>query len=307
MIKLVVHPHTSVGQDFFDVKEGHAPRSIALDGYVSGPPRVLIRDDLVRINFDHHAGVQRMATRSTSGQVQVALKLGLRELMNAGEPFHVYVNDCDQDTCLAVWMLKNPDRVVSGEPLLNRLVWAEDMLDATGGAYPLDPDGNLMREIAWVFEPYEEVRVEVGIANLDARQIKNVINTVGLRIDNLLMGKGDVRTLDTRFFRAGGDDTWALVHEIGTNARTGMFRAGVRAFVAVSRMDNTNRFLYKMGRLSPFVRFPLPDIYAALNEAEKNEADPWGGSDLVGGGPRRGSTLTPSQVESVVNLVLKNK
>ena len=52
----------------------------------------------------------------------------------------------------------------------------------------------------------------------------------------------------------------------------------------------------------------MRSILAALNEAEGFQpVDPqgWGGADSVGGSPRgRGSALTPSQVEAVVNGVL---
>ena len=58
---------------------GEAPaRSIALDGIVSGGPRW--DEQQLKANFDHHEGVVREATMSTSMQVFFAIKGGLMEI-----------------------------------------------------------------------------------------------------------------------------------------------------------------------------------------------------------------------------------
>src|SRR5688572_12720551 len=82
-------------------------KSIALDGFVSCGPRY---DDLTKhINFNHHEEVDRLATRATCGQVYVALKQGLGELIYPnGQDWNVWVNDCDEDVCLSWFLLANP-------------------------------------------------------------------------------------------------------------------------------------------------------------------------------------------------------
>ncbi len=53
----------------------YPPYSIALDGFVSAPP---MRDpEGPRANYDHHKGVDRISTRSTSDQVYMEINLGL--------------------------------------------------------------------------------------------------------------------------------------------------------------------------------------------------------------------------------------
>jgi hypothetical protein len=95
--------------------------SIALDGYVEGPPHFMSRGDSAykkgqmgpHANFNHHEGVDRLATRSTCEQVYVAIKQGFMDAFkpNGKVDGHIYVNDPDQDTCLAVWLLQNHERI----------------------------------------------------------------------------------------------------------------------------------------------------------------------------------------------------
>ena len=61
------------------------------------------------INFDHHDNVVREATMSTAKQVFVAIKGGLmKSFREDGRAHaHIYINDTDQDTSLAVWLLMN--------------------------------------------------------------------------------------------------------------------------------------------------------------------------------------------------------
>jgi len=72
----------------------HSIISIALDGYVKGPPRFFIQGPYA--NFNHHEGVARIATRSTCAQVYFYICLGLLDtFQKRGEPHaNVYINDC---------------------------------------------------------------------------------------------------------------------------------------------------------------------------------------------------------------------
>jgi hypothetical protein len=76
--------------------------SIGLDGIVSGGPRY---DPKTRhVNFDHHDKVNREATMCSALQVYMAIKGGLIKAFN-GKTINIYINDTDQDTSLAVWLL----------------------------------------------------------------------------------------------------------------------------------------------------------------------------------------------------------
>ena len=303
MIDLFVEPRVTKTWAAFCAE--NPPYSIALDGYVNGPPAFSPMGP--HANFDHHAKVDRLSTRSTCMQVFMAVTMGLFDSFRVdGQPFaNVFVNDPDQDTCLAVWVLNNPDRCQGlkiYQPVA-RLLIGEDILDCTGGAYPVDPDSRGMKEQAWIFEPYFKARLAGEIYQMDEAGMGSIIHQVGERIDAYLEGRGEQIELDTRYDEMGGGPGWRLIVEHGAHARTALFAAGIRAFVA-ARDNGNGTWTYTVGKMSPYVRFPIEDLYDAFNAAEGiAQGEPgWGGSNTIGGSPREaGSRLAPLDIERIVN------
>lgn len=288
-----------------------APRySIALDGLVRGAPR--FSEEHICANFNHHQDVDRLATRSTAAQILVALKQRLMDrFQEGGAPvLHIYVNDPDQDSSLAVWLLVNHERVIGtrSEPAISKLVHAEDLLDTTAGAYPFDPQSSVMRDLAWIFEPYVLARIGGRVRSMQGAEMANVIDAVGQRISRYSLGQGEQVTLDTRMEIVGGGKSWRMIRELGFYARTGLFAQGIHAFVSLLGEDS-GRFHYSIGKMSPYIPFPINDIYKALNVAEgldPNSGVCWGGGDTIGGSPRRvGSCLSPAQVQEIINRIIE--
>ena len=127
-MKLNIEPRVSKTWDEF--RNESPSGSIALDGYVLAEPNF---DKITKhINFDHHTFVQRLSTRSTTGQVAMAIKTGLFDSLDFKNP-NVYVNDADQDVCLSTRLLKNNVRMSGqkSEPLMNKLIEVQDKLDCT--------------------------------------------------------------------------------------------------------------------------------------------------------------------------------
>jgi hypothetical protein len=285
------------------------PYSIALDGFVRGAPRYDKTKKL--INFNHHQDVDRLSTRSTSGQVLVAIKQGLIEAFSVdGSPIlHIFVNDPDQDSSLAVWLLKNHERIAGAksEPLLGRLINAEDLIDTTAGAFPFDPNSSLMREMAWVFDPYVQARMSGRLRTMEGAEMANVIDVIGSRISSYSLGNGEKLALNTQLEIIGGGDGWQLIKEHGFYARTELFHRKIFAFISYLG-ESDGRFHYSIGKMSPFIPFPIQDIYAVLNHHENldmNSGICWNGGDITGGSPRRvGSSLSPKVLESRVNEYL---
>ena len=92
-IDLWVEPGRVYSWDEFRLEK--PPFSIALDGVVGEPTK---RDYFgPYANFDHHLGVDRTSTRSTSEQVYIEINLGLFEQFRKnGIPYaNVFVNDPD--------------------------------------------------------------------------------------------------------------------------------------------------------------------------------------------------------------------
>jgi hypothetical protein len=303
-MKLEIRPRVVIGWEEF--LRTHPVRSIALDGYVKGKPR--FGREGTHANFNHHEDVNRLATRCTAGQVSMAIKGGLLSVFTA-ETTTVWINDCDRDVCLAVWLLRNPERIIgtNSEPLISRLVFNTDMMDTCAGAYPIGPENQIIQEMAWIFAPYTEARRQGEAIHLDSTGMRRIIDAVLERISLHSLGQGQLQKPDTRYNVIGGGRDWKLVEEIGGDARTRMRAEGICAFVSY-RGEEKGRYIYSIGNLIPYGGFDLTLLYQKLNQVEDlrgNEV--WGGSDNCGGSPReRGSRLCPKDLVELIENFQRN-
>jgi len=301
-IQLFVEPRkVYTWEDFIETKP---PYSIALDGIVDAQTIRQIKGPYA--NFDHHSKVDRLSTRSTSGQIYIEINLGLFETFRKrGKPTaNIYVNDPDEDTCLAWWLLKNNNQVVNNasDPV-NKLVHCEDLLDTTSGAYPLG-DKKIRREMAWIFEPYNNARYKGNIAEMEEVKMKNIILTVEDRIDKYVRGEGEELKLKGKYEVIGGGENWVLVKENGTKSRKALYQNGIKAFASILKEKEDGSIVYALGKRSPWIPFDIPRIYEALNEIDDNitETNRWNGSDIIGGSPKEtGSRIKPEQLEEIIN------
>lgn len=282
------------------------PYSIAVDGFVAAGPR--FDETGPRLNLNHHEEVDRLATRATCGQVLIAIRQGLFDCFQSSSGPHaiVHANDCDEDVCLSNFLLKNAFLVEAAlNPLINRLVHMVDMLDTTAGAYPYPPAMPAIQELEWIFQPYRNFRHSGALDRRVIFEFVSIVEDVGNRIMRHITGRGESVPLDTRYERVGGGKHWAIIKEIGLQGRTGAFADGIRAYV-VSRERSDSRWAHTVGRMSPFISFPVPRILTALNKAEGiTTNDRWGGGNTIGGSPRAGgSKLTPPEVEQIITEIL---
>jgi hypothetical protein len=287
------------------------PRSIALDGFVSTGPR--FKQTGPYANFNHHEEVSRLETRATCAQVLLAVRSGLfKTFVNdkGSADATLFVNDCDEDVSLSVFILRNSHLATDTmNPRLNKLVFMEDMLDTTAGAYPFPKDMKTLQQLMWVFAPYHRFRMTGGLETRDPVAFKDVIDTVGQRIMIYITGDPETIELDTRFEKLGGGRGWSLVSEQGQNARIGVYDAGINAFVSVKERKDGN-WNYSIGRCSQFIPFPIPVFLKELNRREnlareKGFDDMWGGSDIIAGSPRiNGSVLSPPTVSDIIEEIL---
>ncbi|MBL4635707.1 MAG: hypothetical protein JKY56_17735 [Kofleriaceae bacterium] len=288
--------------------ETHPPFSIALDGYVMGEPFLAIGDDGPYRNFNHHEAVDRSCTSATCEQVRRAIALGLYDLYKGerGPRATVFANDCDQDVCLATWILFNPKR--SSEPWVRTLAYIEDLLDMSSGGFPMPDERDLLGEIRWVFEPYTGNRHK--LTDLDEAGMHDIIQEVHTRIERFLDGESKIVPLLGDYREIGGDDGWVIVEIDHQHARQKMVEANIKAAVELFARKG-DRYVYSIWRRSEYiVDFPILEILRQLNIAEglsPNAVPGWGGSENVGGSPRGiGSKLTPKEVEEVVRTVVNN-
>ena len=306
-INLFIEPGVSKSWEQF--RRENPPYSIALDGYVHEAP--CFDPAGPWINFDHHDGVDRLSTRSTTGQVFLSIKAGLfKTFQKEGiAEANVFVDDPDQDVCPAYWLLKNHEQIAGTKdgPLIIKLVQITDLVDATGGMYPLKMNSKLARERAWLFEPYTLARLTGRLHQMDEPEMRKVIEMVCSRIDQYYAGKGKRIKTDTRYKIIGGGANWKLVVEEGIDARSQMIADGIDAFVSV-RENKDGSYGYILAKPSEFVPFPIRKLYAHLNQIEGISAGDrfrWGGSNIIGGSPRRiGSKLKPEELEQKINEFL---
>lgn len=297
-IELHVHPREMWTWSEF---QSRAPqRSIALDGMVLGGPR--FDENQLQVNFDHHDTVVREATMSTAQQVYFAIKGGLMERFKVA---HVYINDRDQDTALAVWLLchhKLFERT-SSLPHISRLLALTDRLDITGGAFPMNLDDSLLEEHNWVFGTYTDARTSGRLAQeTESEMLEGLEITLG-RLDRFMMGEAQRRPLNTAHRIEGAlplrETTLTLYEETGGNsARYYLYnKLDMQAFVARVTTRPDGRHVYAIGRRSRFVPF---DVTRALQALSEVDSAPWGGSDIIGGSNRTaGSGLSWEDIRRV--------
>jgi len=296
-IEIVILPRQSMTWEEFLTKT--PPHSIALDGVVRGGPAY--DEPSLHVNFDHHEGVVREATMSTAMQVLFAIKGGLMERM--GGSCKIYVNDPDQDTAFACWLLKHYKQFtgVQSHPVISRLLALNDRWDITGGAFPMSLDDTLVRQHCWVFEPYTDLRKFGHIATADEVTMKICLEACFSRLSAALMGNAQEKDLDTRFSILH-NGRFKIVRETGGNeARYYLFAHGLLdGYISHVATRTDNRYVYTIGRRSRYVDFPVKELYSVLSEAEPTPA-PWGGSDLIGGSNReKGSGLSWEAIRDVV-------
>jgi hypothetical protein len=302
-IQLIIEPGKTVSWKEFQRK---APiRSIAIDGYVDHP--TAFNDSKMIHNFDHHKGVNRLATRATCEQIRKAILQGLLDCYrdeNGEISMTIYANDCDEDVCLSYFLLHNPEWALKvSDPLLNKLLFFEDVLDTTAGTYPFSKDSIFLREMDWIFMPYKKSRLSGVLERNQAIDYLEIIKSVERNILAYLVGKGDtVEHFNTTYEIIGGGKDWSMVKEIGEQARKGMVADGIKKFISV-RERSDGKWIYVIGKSTPYsLGFNLIEWFNKLNKIEGYQEIGWGGSDTIGGSPRgTGSSLSPKELEKLIN------
>lgn len=307
-IELIVQPGVVISWENF--RKEYPGNSIALDGFVKMGPKFARKGPYA--NFNHHEGVSRLETRAICAQVLLSLRQGLLDcFQHQGKILRLYVNDCDQDVCLSVFILRNSNIAIHAvNPYLNQLVTMEDVLDTTAGAYACPADLPFLTQLMWVFEPYTVFRSSGGSSRKDPSEYDSIISAVDYRIMRFITGSAQSIILDLAYNVLYGASQWKMVEETGSHARIGMYADGVKAFVSVTQADD-DTYHYVFGRVSQYIDFPIDKMFTALNAAEgitEHDRDRWSGGNTVGGSPRlKGSKLTPEEIIRIVDAILLKK
>lgn len=283
MTRIVAHPHETTTWDRF--REVPAP-AVALDGYVSGPTR----SSPTHASFDHHVGVDRMATRATCEQVALSIRFGPLPLLHDPDRLDIHVNHADEDVTLSVWLIERQERV--DDPRVRRLVDAEGLLDTTGGCCIPRSDLAFLETFAWIFEPCRGHPSEPDAIEVSIRQ-------VGRRIDAYLAGEHGRVPVRSGFEVLERRRRVAAITEHGPLARTGL--AGAEIDVYASLRYRGDELHVTIGKTSPYAPYDLARAFDELSRREGIERDGWGGGETIGGSPRRnGTRLEPATILDVL-------
>lgn len=291
-------------KEFCDSSE---PYSIALDGYVYRGPRFQKKGP--RANFNHHEEVDRLATRATCSQVYIAIRQGLFKRFNRnGIPTVIScLRDCDQDVGLSYTLLKyGSNESFINNKMIYKLVYFEDIIDTTAGAYPFPKDLFRMQQIAWIFEPYTDFCTSGEHDKKDMQAFKQVIYRIEKRILLFAKERGSAIPLDPRYTPVAANHDWVVAHWTGAHPRTGIFADGYQVYAIFREMPN-GRYKWSIGRMSIFIPFDTNLFMKRLNAIDDiiDPNDRWGGGNTVFGSPLvHGSAIGPDQMAKLMQGVL---
>jgi len=294
-------------QDFL---EQYAAPAISLDGHCRAP--TLFSPDKRHINLNHHGrrehdGIAVLATCAQALRLVRDAHLFLSPIyLRGGRPCcKVWINDCDQDVCLATFILRNPSLV--NRPKLHQLVSIEERLDTTAGLLVLDNDETeMLGEVAWIFDPYAQARISGDLVHASPEDMLRIIDEVHGRIRCSLFGRQQRIRPDRRFedLVLPRPEAFAVVRELGVFARLKMAEEGILAY-AVLKAEHDGTYHWSLGKASPFIPMDLGTVYDVCNRIEgiaEGDSDRWGGSRNRGGSPRiRGSKLSPDELAAIID------
>ena len=272
--------------------------SIAIDGAVAGPQ---LDTENNRYSFDHHAGCLRFCTQASCQQTLTALLLGLNP-----EKYTVYLNDCDIDCCLSLWLLQNVDRIK--EPLVIKLVNAIGTADAHAGAININ---GMSKTVEWVGSCECDLKRDSSYESITNNNLKYILEATLRRIDQYVDGEAAIeiskqeKREEYKILR--NMNGYLVVESDNSHIYSTIYAAGFDRIVLVRPLDNGS-LAVSLAKRSDFVdNFNLPKIYEKLNEIEEG----WGGGSSIGGSPRNAdgtrSKLSLDKILEVIDSTLCRK
>ncbi len=272
------------------------PFSIAIDGAVQGPQ---LDTENHRYSFDHHSNCLRFCTQASCQQTLSSILLGLEP-----EKFTLYLNDCDTDVCLSVWLLQNPDR--AKETLVTKLVNSVGIADAFAGAITLN---GMSKTVEWIASPEVDFkRDKSNYENISNCNLKYILEATLRRIDQYVNGEASIEVAKqekhNEYKIIRNENNYIIVESENSHIYSTLFASGFDRIVLVRPLDNGS-LAVSLAKRSDFIdNFNLIKMYEELNKIEPN----WGGSSSIGGSPRNidgtRSKLPLSKIIEIIDSTL---
>lgn len=313
-IRVFVERGLSVDEDG---RKKYPGQTIFLDGVFTGAP--FLDNEKRQYSFDHHvAPLPRSFLLATCEQTVVMMLVGLP--LDEAE-WQVYLNDPDLDAVLSAWVLINhaPLKQNRAKILFDvmPLIRVEGVIDAHGTEMPVISGLPLSL--------WNQYRAQLDNLRTAERVLKRADQWE--QIDLAAYTKELLDRLDARLFPSGDLQQLAEVKEVGRvtlpQAKVAILTASKQGIYAVEErlkerfgehlalivLDPGNGHI-TLRQANPFLSKSLNDLYPVLNENDPSAQpdDHWGGSDNIGGSPRRaGTQLTGRQILDAVAGVFGQK
>lgn len=320
-IELILEPGRVRSWEEF--KKNAPPFSIAVDGYCEFeemPDPVYTPPHGPKIVFDHHHGVRADITPSVVRQVSDAVRNDLMETFqpNGNHKVRLYVNHVDWDTLATACLLSRHEKFTglpSSSSPVEELVSCLDEFDRYAGGYRGSLSAPIIRQMAWIFEPYTNVRRE--IEGMSVSQLSLIFQAVQLQFNEYVAnnaGKGDPKAdyknvKDLYPDLEGDPNGWVFITEEDPFARVKLRSEQKLAFIYVHGSHEDGSIKYSVGKLAPYAPTDIQARYTVFNAAEEllenelSDTNRWDGSDIAGGSPR----ATHSFISLQQMLVLNNR
>ncbi|WKZ56175.1 MAG: hypothetical protein QY326_05395 [Bdellovibrionota bacterium] len=284
--------------------------AVALDGILDAAPFI---DLTARIaNLDHHKGVSRINCPCSACQAMELVSSGaLDALSDHGRRImFIYAEDGDLDVVLGEWSLENAEllRYKGVQETVRPLFELEDRLDRWCGASAISPNERLVRQMAWINEPFVQAQRNPLFMH-DAQGMARVICEARDRVSAFVFGVAGEADLNTRYQLTPMVNGWGVLREYGYYARALACSEGLDALLSVRGLGR-QRVTYNLFRTSPQSPFPIEAAQAELNRREAilcNGGGPrlWGGAkDMFTASPRTGTLQTFEGILDIIRSVV---
>ncbi len=309
--------HVRRGLTIEEADRGSYPnQSIFLDGVFGGP--AFLDNERRQYSLDHHAGCVRAFTLATCEQACVML---VQRLPLWDGEWHVYVNEPDLDSLLAAWVLLNHYALAHDDYALLRKVMPLIRVEGVIDAYGFDKAllSGLPRRI------YDAKKKRINKLRRSERALRE--KGEWATADLVTFSLEQLQRMDTELFPRGrprimGTETQNLSHPTRKLAVLVRSQRGIYEIEEQLRDKHADELAVIVldsgyGRMTlrlvdKFLPKNLTVAYEALNNRDPNvtrtdDTNVWGGSDEIGGAPRRtGTGLNGAEVLDTISRMLSS-
>lgn len=292
-------------------------QTIFLDGAFNGEP--FLDNELRQYSFDHH--VSSCPRNFLLASCEQTVIMVLEGLPLDNEQWRVYLNDPDLDAVLSAWILLNhaPLRQNNAKILFDAmpLIRVEGIIDAHGTdmAVLSGLPSHLWQRCSQQIDTLrgEEKKLKAA-GQWETTDLVEYTRGLLLRLDELLFPSGDLQKLAAvkevgRVTLAQAKVAILTMSKQGIYAVEERLKARFGEHLALIVLDPGNGHI-TLRQVNPFLPKNLNDLYPVLNERDTAAAEDnrWGGSNNIGGSPRRtGTKLTGQQILESIETVFGKK